>query len=1130
MNVLIVSQCSKNALKETRRILDQFAERRGERTWQTPITQAGLDTLRRLLRKSARKNTAVACHWIRGRDHSELVWIVGDASRFNVRGAVPTNTTSQDILRREDENDWHCGEDITLLAGLAALMHDLGKAIEAFQLRLQGKGPQERNLYRHEWVSLRLFQAFIGEDDDATWLKRLMEPTETDTATWVNRLQCDGLNAFDAQPFKHLPPLAAAIGWLILSHHRLPLMPSGSLDDSGRPKLGGRVSGFQASRLRDLPGDITAGWNEICTTDDRKRIEPYWSFPHGLPVTTAKWRARASHLAERLLSRTKGSEGKWLDNLYLMHLARLTLMLADHHYSSLTEPGKRVRGELDYPLYANTDRKTGECIQPLDEHLLGVEKHSAAISRSLPSMERNLPRIARHKGFRKRSDHPRFRWQDKAFDLASGLRERSRQQGFFGINMASTGCGKTLANGRILYALANPDQGARFSIALGLRTLTLQTGQAYRERLSLGEDELAIRVGGSASRALFEHHQSEAEQSGSASMQRLIEEDSHVTFDGNFDGHPVLRRLNDDPSVKSLISAPILVCTVDHLVPATEGLRGGRQIAPMLRLMSSDLVLDEIDDFDINDLPALTRLVHWAGMLGSRVLLSSATLPPALLQGLFDAYQDGRAQYQNNRGEPGRPVEICCAWFDEHDRQHNECGTTETFAEAHRAFANKRHERLAKAVVRRRAELMPLSNLAGKRREVICQGLADLLRDYAETLHNRHHSIDPHSGKRVSFGLIRMANIEPIVEVARALYALGAEVGQCIHLCVYHSQFPLLMRSDIESRLDQALDRRDEMAVFELPDIRRRLDTSPEDDQLFIVLGSPVTEVGRDHDYDWAIVEPSSMRSLIQLAGRIRRHREAECTSPNLIVLDTNLSHVERPNAPAFCRPGFEGPGEWLLNSHSLTKLMTPDEIEVIDARPRIVERAELRPHDSLVDLEHARLKKRMVVAKTADAQADPVDPVDLESLSPRQRRKLRPSSEVPPLGAYTWYVVPRVTLTGVMSQQLPFREQSTPQVDLVLMPDESGEDWRLQMIWQGKKRRDWEYVDAEEKLERCDLEIGERIAVWGQTDYVDALVALADEMDLPLEACARKFGTVTVPKNDNGWRFHPVLGFTKQK
>lgn len=39
MNVLLISQCSKNALTETRRILDQFAERRGDRTWQTAITQ-----------------------------------------------------------------------------------------------------------------------------------------------------------------------------------------------------------------------------------------------------------------------------------------------------------------------------------------------------------------------------------------------------------------------------------------------------------------------------------------------------------------------------------------------------------------------------------------------------------------------------------------------------------------------------------------------------------------------------------------------------------------------------------------------------------------------------------------------------------------------------------------------------------------------------------------------------------------------------------------------------------------------------------------------------------------------------------------------------------------------------------
>ena len=88
--------------------------------------------------------------------------------------------------------------------------------------------------------------------------------------------------------------------------------------------------------------------------------------------------------------------------------------------------------------------------------------------------------------------------------------------------------------------------------------------------------------------------------------------------------------------------------------------------------MSGDLVLDEPDDFDINDLPALTRLVHWAGLLGSRVLLSSATLPPAFVQGLFEAYRSGRTHFHHNRGEQPsaaeRPPEICCAWVDEFSR------------------------------------------------------------------------------------------------------------------------------------------------------------------------------------------------------------------------------------------------------------------------------------------------------------------------------------------------------------------------------------------------------------------------------------------------------------------------------
>jgi CRISPR-associated endonuclease/helicase Cas3 len=1116
MNVLFVSECNKNALRETRRILDQFAERRGERTWQTPITQAGLDTVRKLLRKTARKNTAVACHWIRGRDHSELLWIVGDAGRFNALGASPTNTTRRNVLRREDEDDWHSLPDIHLLAALAALLHDLGKACKAFQQRL--KHPtKDKNIYRHEWVSLRLFQAFVGEDStDDAWLKRLIAPTPEDDASWIGRLQRDGLDAGADAPLANLPPLAQAVGWLVVTHHRLPVMPSH--DEKGEyQSLGHAVAGFQASQLDAVLSKIRSDWNELPQFDDIKQIEPYWAFPKGLPVTTRLWRQRAAKLATRLLERLKQPRHEaWIDNLYVMHLARLALMLADHHYSSLTDPGERLRGEDGYALFANTRRDTGDTNQALDEHLLGVERHAGTVTHAFAGFQRHLPRLVRHKGLRRRSRAERFRWQDRAADVAFALRERSDRNGAFLINMASTGCGKTLANARIMNALAEPEQGLRCAFALGLRTLTLQTGDNFRDLLKLSADELAVRVGGAPSRELFKHFQKLAERSGSESSQSLMLENGeagHVLYEGD-NAQPLLQRAMKDPNVRSLLAAPLLVCTVDHLVPATESLRGGRQIAPMLRLMSGDLVLDELDDFDLADLPALTRLMHWSGLLGARVLVSSATLPPALVEGMFMAYRAGREIYQRNRGErPGEPLDICCAWFDEFGQHAVDCADAQIFATAHAEFAGKRHRRLGRDTVRRRSRLVALKP-DSQDRAAIREHLASTALREALALHADHHDSDPHSGKRVSFGLIRMANIEPLVDVALALYRQPMPEGFRIHLCVYHSQYPLLLRSSIEQRLDRALDRRNADAVFELEDIRQRLDTNPELDQLFIVLGSPVTEVGRDHDYDWAIVEPSSMRSLIQLAGRVRRHRIDACEVPNIALLDTNLKHLEQPGKPAYCRPGFEDDVNFRLAEHRLETLLDASEREAIDARPRIVARPpeQQRPQHNLVDLEHARLRNTMLPAPA----------------KPASRR--RSQAKTPPLNAASAWTLPRAHLTAVLQQQQPFRKQTQKEVDLVLLPNDDEDDYVLARVADEPGQRDKLFIADDEKNHRIpdDAVRGEHIAPWGATDYMTELTRLADSMEISLETCAKKYGSVSLPNNDQGWRFHPALGFTK--
>ncbi|MBO9873350.1 MULTISPECIES: type I-F CRISPR-associated helicase Cas3f [Xanthomonas] len=1139
MNVLLVSQCDKRALKESRRILDQFAERRGDRTWQTPITRAGLDTLRKLLRRTARKNTAVACHWIRGLDHSELLWVVGDASRFNLYGAVPTNRTERNILRREDENDWHCAEDIRLLAQLAALLHDLGKASIAFQARLRG-ALQERNLYRHEWVSLRLFQAFVGEDDDAGWLRRLADAEVDHAPLWTaeGRYRRDGLDEAPGYPFRELPPLAAAVAWLILTHHRLPLAPLFRTDGS-QERLGRRVPVATPTWL-DLPLSLVEhDWNEQRDQADRAHVATYWMLASPLPVATPAWRTQAARLVRRLDAlRVRRPEG-WLDNPYVMHLARLSLMLADHSYSRLgldrnDQPvAERTRHlQQGAVLAANTTRNRAGTIvrnQSLDEHLLGVAHTAGLIAHALPGVERHLPRLAQHRGLRKRSADPRFAWQDKAADHATALREPARAHGAFIVNMASTGCGKTLANARILYALADPQLGLRMTYALGLRTLTRQTADSYRTDLHLSDDELAMLIGGTASTPLFDHHARQAAATGSASAQSLLEEGSHLVYEGAVTQHPLLSRALHDPKMRKLLSAPMLVCTVDHMVPATESLRGGRQIAPMLRLMSADLILDELDDYDIDDLPALGRLVHWAGMLGSRVLLSSATLPPALVEGMYAAYRAGRAHYRRNRGADGgsadAPIEVPCLWADEFGTHGGPCADTAAFAAQHAQFVARRAGKLRQAAPLRRGELIAL-RIQGRQPEQIAAEFAQHVREAILQLHSAHAQSDPVSGNRVSFGLVRMANIDPLIDVARALSRLGAPPGVRLHLCVYHARFPLLQRSAIEHLLDTAFDRRQPDAVYRAPAIRRAIDAHPEPEQVFMVLASPVCEVGRDWDADWAVAEPSSLRSLIQLGGRVQRHRRMPGTAPNLLIFDTNLRHYRGNGSDtlAYVRPGFEQQDasghptdRFRLQTHRLGKLLREDEYRVLTALPRIqVPEPPLLPRERLCDLEHARLLEAM--------QCKPHSPTQ------KSRRSAAPFV----LNAASAWQTPQAMLTGVMSQQQPFRHDTMGKVTLVLLPDEDEERLVLHRIERDDARRGAPLYTAVEQSEyvRISLEHGLGVSPWGAFDLMALLAEQAGQLDLTLRDCAERLMTVNVRERQKGkqWGWHPLLGFKSKE
>jgi CRISPR-associated endonuclease/helicase Cas3 len=299
--------------------------------------------------------------------------------------------TARDVRRADDENDWHTGEEIRLLARMAALFHDFGKANHAFQTKLTSKVPKA-DAYRHEWVSLRLFESFVRQcgTDDRDWLTRLTDLPDTVRDTCLGGLSSDGLQSLKlaGPPFKNLPPLAQIVGWLIVSHHRL---PAPTPDTQLNQRL-----------LEKMLDQIGAAW--CGSRPDEASAKDCWQFKNGLPFDSHHRRQHAAKTAQAILQRPRLNDRdqatQVLDSPHVLHLSRMALMLADHHYSAQPSHARYgdPPGKQGSVLYANTDLQDGkrQLKQRLNEHLIGVEVSAGRIVRALPRLADALPRIARH--------------------------------------------------------------------------------------------------------------------------------------------------------------------------------------------------------------------------------------------------------------------------------------------------------------------------------------------------------------------------------------------------------------------------------------------------------------------------------------------------------------------------------------------------------------------------------------------------------------------------------------------------------------------------------------------------------------------------------------------------------------
>lgn len=904
MHIVIISACEKKALTKTRAVLDSYAIRTGQSSWQAPMTMEGLKEIRMALKKSATRQTAVAAYVNYGVRRMKLAWVVGSKHKFNLQGAYPVASTKKQQKQLHIPN-WI--KAASLLAGAAGDVHDIGKASQHFQHKLSPKmaGQKVKDQIRHEWLSLKILQAMRA--NGWQWQQ-----------AWQNLdRRIDKLSLGHREEIKKvfLQNELEAVDYLVVTHHGL---------------LGDRQN-FSSLHVRNnLPSD-----EQITCAGD-------------LPASIFK---SHRHRIERLAKQTEFAKDNTLYWKALSLHARAALIHADHVVSA--EQFSEHLPE-NIALFANTKFKKDakgklEKVQdqPLDWHLQQVGDRSAYIATKMFT-DLNFAGLSEQtvEYICQASTENRFLWQNHVANALQKQINKIPDTPCLMLNVAGTGSGKTRMNLRAACILRPHDP--RIAIALNLRSLTLQTGEALQQSMNLSEDEIAVVIGDKTTQHLF--NQRNAQDVGIDDDENLAEpifdaygevEDLPAWLIPLYTQHHKGRK-GIDKTAQTVLTSPLLVSTIDYLVAAGEPHRQGHHVKALLRLISSDLILDEIDGYEPKSLMAVLRLVQLAAMYGRHVICSSATLSSTVADSVYRAFESGlemrEALYQT-------PQKFMLAIADNELKpkiQIIETGKKFQFIQHYYQHLNE----LQQILVEKSAQPYRLATLAHIEKPTVSNWKSTIL-EHTKELHQQHSWHVKKTDKNISFGLIRVANIKHAIDLAKHL----TEQLPYAKIACYHANDWLISRFHKEQRLDFLLARHKKGTkrptgnehIYTDDEICSIIEESQSDDIPFIVIATPVEEVGRDHDFDWAIIDVSSIQSIVQTAGRVNRHRLNVVKQPNIVIPQFNYRYCQNKEnnrkASAFTRPGYEGYAdpEEHYKTQDLSKLLpwSQDNTLVIDARLR---------------------------------------------------------------------------------------------------------------------------------------------------------------------------------------------------
>lgn len=402
----------------------------------------------------------------------------------------------------------------------------------------------------------------------------------------------------------------------------------------------------------------------------------------------------------------------------------------------------------------------------------------------------------------------RFAWQNTAADALAEAREAYPTSGALVFNMAGTGSGKTRMNVRAACVLSRSD-APRFSIALNLRSLTLQTGRALQCQLGLSDSDLATVIGDDVTRKLFNASNIKEKENIAAPWSDddgNPAETEALTSGGNWPLPAWLESFFPKPQERRIVGAPLLVSTIDYLIAAGEPHRQGHHVKALLRLMSADLVLDEIDSYDPESLVAVLRLVQWCAFFGRNVICSSATLSRPVAQAVEAAYASRRGKWRAHCGmaralaltrkSPVPRQRRCMCWRSlmtpcrplikavPHVPEKGRAERAAALLALYDSRVSAQLEAIAALPVYRHAELLPMAE------ESVCTWMGAVTAG-VQKLHARHALTDARSGVAYSFGLVRVANIATAVDVAPASGERTATGACCLLSCERLAHRPL---------------------------------------------------------------------------------------------------------------------------------------------------------------------------------------------------------------------------------------------------------------------------------------------------------------------------------------------------